>query len=460
MRGRSGRALVLGAALALAAGCTTAPSPRPAPPDDPPPVLTPSPQPDSTPRSVDQAKTIWSFEPPDDTSGTSDLLRSGTVSVLTDDGVFYGIDADGRKTWERTFPDDMAEANLAEGVLIVTYSDKDAAIAGLDPRTGKTLWSKKGRSRSSASTDTAYAARCTDQTGTVGDCQLTAYEPRTGRARWTQPTEWNPHPISASFGEDDNPAPAGGPHVLLETAPTGAGDVTITVRDSRTGRARDIRFRDDAVGRVGLAGDTLVMPTHEDEHPKRDRCTSRLRAVDVRTGQVRWKRTIHTAIDKRSTGSGDACSGFQPTLGNGKQAMIHTRDGRPRMLDLTTGKLGWTAPEKTTVAAVGDRVAVLTNEDRSVLSARAIATGKELWRDDVQLPGDQETRIVGNRLLASPANFTCTGGADPDDCDTVIYDARKGTPLAGVPGELTAAGDGWIATDSGGSDEITVYSTR
>jgi outer membrane protein assembly factor BamB len=160
-----------------------------------------------------------------------------------------GFTPTGKKKWQRDFPRDRtdkyfspldaADVRQAGGVLIVSYKHptKDDwphpnVIEALDPATGRTLWKTIASPYETVLDDTVYTPVCRGkQTERQDDCMLSARDARTGRVRWTIPTEHVPGILAGD-----------GTTLVMSTLPKGQrGKHCLTALDKRTGARLGLR---------------------------------------------------------------------------------------------------------------------------------------------------------------------------------------------------------------------------
>lgn len=107
----------------------------------------------------------------------------------------------------------------------------------------------------------------------------------------------------------------------------------------------------------------------------RHACLATVTASDTRTGAVRWT----TRVGNTPT-TGEPCQAtYVPVVVDGSM-LATTPDGRPSMVDLTTGHAYWTGEPGTRLLCATDGVAVTRSITTSELAGQDTATGRPLWR--------------------------------------------------------------------------------
>jgi outer membrane protein assembly factor BamB len=135
---------------------------------------------------VGSGRTLWTFAAP----GTSALHAAGSGALAiaaSEAGLAYGIDASGKTAWRLRLPGPAAAPArpIAEGALLASATAVGGALVLVDPATGTRLW--EAALDFVPSTPPAAFAGLLAATGTIGgDPVVSALEPATGRAVWTE----------------------------------------------------------------------------------------------------------------------------------------------------------------------------------------------------------------------------------------------------------------------------------
>lgn len=453
---------VISGVLLLSGGCSAAgpaPAASPAPASasalistpTPPPPLPPTPTPSATAPTIGPVKAAakrWAY--------TFERPRSAywkQTQVLNVSGHFVshlelnvrGFTGDGRKKWERNFPGDPespdfggsdAELHQAAGVLIMSYEHptEDAwpqpnVVEALDPATGRTLWKNVTSPYQTVVGDTVYTPLCRGkQTGRQDDCMLSARDARTGRARWTIPTEHVPFVLD---GDDTT--------LVMRTQPKGVrGKFWLTTLDKRTGARLGLRVE----SRAFAGGQSLPAQSGSAVHlvsgkviqvaevlvQEAGRCDIVEAARDARTGKRLWRAAWQDPGCEHSRFAGGALAGM-------------AADGRPTLRDPATGEITWTgtAPGRI-IDADGDDVLVSSTTTYTVYG------DAHEWSVDATALGG--AFLMKGRLLATRRQQSA-----------LALDLRTGSPLWQANGRIVGAGDGWLATiaNDDGKKTIRVY---
>lgn len=174
-------------------------------------------------------------------------LAVGAVAVFAQDHVLYGLRlADGHRMWSSAISQDSDPADMWRWqglVIVLTGSDGGSAqLAGLDASTGQTRWTQgiAGDVEGSYPTaDGGLAIFCGNDTLEVVDLS-------SGRVRWTRPAGYPP--------DSDQSSPP--PVAVADGAVVSEVNGQLTSYDDRTGR---IRWT-DALMPLQLAADASIAP--------------------------------------------------------------------------------------------------------------------------------------------------------------------------------------------------------
>ncbi|HET7754310.1 MAG TPA: PQQ-binding-like beta-propeller repeat protein, partial [Anaeromyxobacteraceae bacterium] len=135
---------------------------------------------------VGSGRTLWTFVAP----GASALHAAGSGAlaiVASEAGLAYGIDETGRTAWRVRLPGPAAAParHVSEGALLASATALGGALLLVDPATGTRGW--EAPLDFVPSTAPAAFAGLLATTGTIGgDPVVTALDPASGRALWTE----------------------------------------------------------------------------------------------------------------------------------------------------------------------------------------------------------------------------------------------------------------------------------
>lgn len=182
--------------------------------------------------------------------------------------------------------------------------------------------------------------------------------------------------------------------------------------DRRAGRGRRVLRRGDTAGTASRG------------------VTGQLVAV----GSDRAQRSCQKRLVPDSTGL--------TLIGTGSRIAASTADGAPQVFDLASGRTVWRG-DASGVPIDGDGRSLLVRRqaDSGPLSLLDFTTGRTLWTaPDPGLSGQSASwaSAVTGRLVA-------VSGADGDRPHVLVYRADTGQRLGRFPGWLEGLGDDWVA---------------
>ncbi|MGH3388454.1 MAG: PQQ-binding-like beta-propeller repeat protein [Actinomadura sp.] len=390
--------------------------------------------PPEPPREGSPAK--WSLSVP---TGANTTAVVGTVAVIKNDRSLLGVDsATGRELW-RLPAGEKDAVDLTEDVIVLrdrttAFETKAIPFSVIDLATGRTLWRDTPTDALQVSQDAIFSTDCRQRT----DCVTTRRDPRTGKTRWSVPSGV-PGFADTFVGVRRPFAPATAAYTVAEFAgggPLGSGRETGTGRRVR-GRLSGPGWYDLVVGR------TLVGTDHDP--PSGDtRCTVRVTSVDAVSGRTRWTREVFSgrlADDSCQKRLVPDSSGLT-LIGRGSRIAASTAGGAPQVFDLASGRTVWRG-DASGVPIDGDGRSLLVRRqaDSGPLSLLDFTTGRTLWTaPDPGLSGQSASwaSAVTGRLVA-------VSGADGDRPHVLVYRADTGRRIGRFPGWLEGLGDDWVA---------------
>lgn len=399
------------------------------------PTSTPTPTPTPTPGpSVTESAPTFEAQLPSAPGGSNTVFRidGGYVAAA---GNVVGFGPSGKRRWTYRQPaaGRSTAAFLADGVIVATFEqdyDEDvwptpSVTVGLDPASGAVLWKDARSAFVSVHGDEVFTTACTGvQDGTIGNCTLSSRSARTGGTRWSIPTYHAAEILSSTNGR-----------LLMNSRPEGGQSGVWTVLDATSGRRLSADLRDITVSAV--VGD-VVIGTREDDERAADGCHSILVGLTL-TGERLWRKRVEVGVID-SLGDDSRCDALRFEAGDDGLASLASYDGRPLVVESTTGRTVWRgrAGEKVPVLTRSLLVAVRSTGGRgSGLRAVYRSTGREIWSDP--LSKVDELALDGRNLLASMTDCF-------DHCFTEIRNVRTGKARASFAGALQTWGAGWVGT--------------
>ncbi|MFC4851998.1 PQQ-binding-like beta-propeller repeat protein [Actinophytocola glycyrrhizae] len=358
--------------------------------------------------------------------------------VLVNDKDVVGLDRAGTELWRFAPPaTDYFRAEVTGSQVFLGYRNPDEdrwpqpeVIVALDAATGAELWRETEASFWSVTTDTIYLSVCYGgQNNHIGDCELSARDPRTNSIRWAIPTYASSRVVNDSQEPQAAPTP---PYLLIGSYPTGRESYVLSSHDPGTGATLGSGFRgpDGDIGSVSTASERMVVTTEDHDDNPADGCTATLIGFSVAGADEIWRHTARTAKEL----DGKRC-GRQPVSRNRGRMAVTTENGAPSVLNVETGAIEWSAPQKGQALAASDTtllVAESAAEGTVELVAYRVGNAKPVWR--APFPGNVDAALV--TITDTHAVVTRT--------DAAGYDLKtgEGWSYGGVPAQDTAT---WFA---------------
>lgn len=405
--------MVLGALLAATAtACSSGGGPAPDPREGPAPA--------------------WSFVGP---TGLATTAMAGRVLVIKNDEAVLGVDpASGRRLWSVPSSPRLGIRIVRDLVVQVAREQSDVReVTVLDSSTGRVLWRKAGIAYARITQDAIFAGACAGKA-----CAVTRYDPRSGAPKWTRPGD-------AWLSEDDIGArrpdvPPTGRLIAASMEPT--GNPSFGARDAASGTPLPGRVSARSWTELAVGGSLVAI---QNDPPEGDnRCTVTVTSADAASGAKRWQRQIFggRAADGSCVKRLVPDSTGLTLIGAGTRIAASTDNGFPQVFDLATGRTVWRAADQAVpIDGDGRTLLVRTQADRGALSLLDFATGRRLWTaPDPGLEGTSASwkTSVTSRLVAIT-------GATGDRPRVLVYRADTGQRLGMFPGWLQGLGDDWVA---------------
>lgn len=367
----------------------------------------------------------WTYDTGEDEQAGLRAVDGGYVVI--EDGGLTGLDAKGDETWTK---DTDGETDIGDTAVTITNDiESDESWPGrnkttvLDAETGRKLWSDSTASFVSTWHDTVYLSLCQGgQDGELGECVVSARDPRSGATRWSRPTYASTSVITAA---------ADGSFVVFQSHVTSGGDIRHTVVDTNTGAVLSGGSDQDGYGGgdVFLVGDLLIN-VGDDDNPADD-CRLPVSATNVRTGQKVWDRKLGVAAE----GDGDRCDELEDPYGD--RVMAYNGKDKAIVVNLTTGKTEWTGPKDARPRFSDGKHALVAVQDGD-LALYDTGSDKKLWT----LPGVVD---LGGVLFTKQGVYFDTEDLYADDQCWIRVDNDSGDPVR-YPGSCAGSGPDWIAT--------------
>ncbi len=371
------------------------------------------------------------------------LARLDSLTVIGSTQRLVALRDDGREVWKLPRPRRASEParpvlGLVDGVVIAAWDLEQRrgdpftglmSITAVDPRTGKSLWRDDESSFVTLGDGVVLTSQCFgEQKSFVGDCVLSARDPRTGAPRWSVPTY-----ASARVDEirDDG-------DLLVESHPADYRP-SLQVHSAATGAP----LTEPVTARVTPLETGYLAGGYGDDDSE-DGCTQRVRFLDL-DGRARWQARVPSLPSR--TEPGTCYPAYARQVAPGGPVAVQPFLGRTSLFDLADGSLVWRGErEEEARLLVGDLLVSVqtTNGYARTTLLTDVDTGQVRWT----LPTDRiavgpdlvNWESFGRQLLAS------TEGFDLESTATVIVVPRTGRVLRRYPGAFDSAEPDWIAT--------------
>lgn len=304
------------------------------------------------------------------------VAASSAGWVIASEHTVTGLGHHGAARWRRTWHvpcssdlscEDRIKVTVAGSVVVVAHDDpgrqdwpERLIVQALDAASGTLLWTDRRSSFVSVLRGVVYTSVCDGaQHHHLGDCDLSARDPRSGTTRWTTAAYASAQVVDATSA-----------YLVEYSYPTGDASQTITTLDPHTGATLGVSVRAD-----WAIPTTTALVTVTSTYHGATRCTNSLTGRQPRGGGVVWHRTI-TSINAMSA----QCLDTGGVVGAGQVAVVN-RAGATVLVDLATGHIDWTASQPGNPVWIGRRyVLVAAANDDLVCYQRA--SGAVRWRTE------------------------------------------------------------------------------
>jgi outer membrane protein assembly factor BamB len=375
-----------------------------------------------------------------DTTLVTPLVVGSVVVIPKKHSVSGYARTGGTRLWTRPTPDGY-NLKAADG-RILQQDAKSLALDVFDPATGATIWQSPGTNGGSRDVDedTVYTTNCRASTGTSTStdlgCELTAQQVSDGRVRWRVPGAATSYRVwFASSSDQRGGAPEGNEYRTIRLGPS-ADRLGLVSR--LTGKVLPGTIADQPVLPVGIG--TLLIGAVQSYKIDDTWCGIQLTATDAATGRAAWEVTTRMGHDPVET-----CRDWHLPLTAGGNMLVNDACGRAQLLDLSTGKIRWTA-EATGVVLGATKSAALvragaeTGPVAGAVSVVDLSDGRTTLRvadKGTHTVSKIDPPVLAAKLLVVPAEEKSRQVVD-------VYDLATGKRLTSANGTLNFSGADWV----------------
>ena len=381
--------------------------------------------------------------------------------------------AEGVATWQTAIGGSPRSVTISGGAVVVEYrtsieaygitagvrlwkSDADwAGVAGqdsaavvvvgrlltkgyevLDPATGAVRRRDTEATAVWTYADAVLDLRCPK----AGQCELSAWEPRGSRPRWTIATPGIGFVLDAANPDLPDTQPLSSPQVDARAAGPRPlpnliglpGDGRIDVIDTAQGRV--VQTRTPATDqRVAVVGSRVLTVTGE---ARDGTCYYSVIAHDPPSGRPVWQRD---SLNLRTADNGSSCKQERDPAGGDEVVLGVDPVGRPELIAAHDGRRLWHGDKGQSVLAVDDSYALIRTTDAKTLVARSFSRGRTAWR-----------RALGENGQAALTPYAAVV-AEPRPARVTALNRRTGAVLtqARTDAKVFAVGPGGLILISG-----------
>lgn len=359
--------------------------------------------------------------------------------VVQQKDAVLAVDAAGAEKWRFTPPVvDSFEVRVTGPVVLVGYRNpaedrwpQPEMVVALDAVTGAELWRDGEASLWSATTDTLYMSVCYGgQNNRIGDCKLSARDPRTNAIRWSVPTY-----ASARVENVAELRAAPTPRYLLVGAYPESGETYhVSSLDPATGETLggDYAGLDADVGTPKIVAEQTVLTVKGYDDNPADGCAATLTGFTVAGATQTWQ---YVAPMKKED-DGRRCGRMSESINRGRMG-VATANDLPGVLNLGTGVIEWTAPAEGEAIAASDTMLLVvesTPDGAAELVAYQVGNPEPVWR----APYFDSDRVVITDTVAYVFGSEAIG-----------YDLKSGAAWTYGPG-VEVVSDTWFAVCENG----------
>lgn len=409
-------------------------------------------QPGASP-SAPTGQRLWTFQAEHHAS----VAATPDGYVLAGQHDIFGLGADGAQRWHQTRDGDVT-VTVAGSTMIVSRKNPareqwpgSLIVKAFDTTSGQPLWSDDQPSFITTLATAVYTSVCQGgQNNHVGDCRLSARDPRTGNRRWTIGTYASSSVVTPRTDRPygDAAAPPVPPYLVIVSYPTGFASQTYTSVDPGSGRGLGTSIQSRSVSYTN----SHLIEKNNEEHHKEQGCKVTLAAWGPRGGGVIWRQTLTSETDAKGE-----CLGINDKATDGELAVADV-SGKTTLVNLATGKTDWTASEPGLPLLI-DRDRLITTTAEGGVTSYDRATNSVRWRTGGLTSGTSRpglgVRVLDKWLLVyDPDADTYCGAA----CPTVsVLDPATGSLYRAPRGSLIATGSGIVITETDTGGQTSDY---
>jgi hypothetical protein len=367
----------------------------------------------------------WSTRVPVELGAPQAATATGDVVVVqTSKGVAVLGRADGITRWQQTVGDGYT-VQVAGDAVVLSQRQHPTRIGVYDLHTGVHRFDVTNGDSSGAAVFQSGLV-VSDCGQGRSPCRVTALDLAAGTPRWER--DFAEHTIvyrglSGSATQAPNWA----------TVVVGHEPGSATALDLATGHE---------LGQYPIRTDSLYFTdavTIQVPADPMHTCAVTVTASDTRTGAVRWTTKVGGTPDAQ------CADAYTPVVVDGSM-LATTSDGRPSMVDLTTGHVYWTGESGTSLLCATDGVAVTRSLTTGELAGQDTTTGRPLWR-------------LANAGQGPPSRWAATSGrfVEVHEGHLSVHDVRTGRAEWAAAGSdnLLGLGSDWLA--SGVESDVRFY---
>ncbi|GAA4259747.1 hypothetical protein GCM10022255_085590 [Dactylosporangium darangshiense] len=371
--------------------------------------------------------------------------------VLADGHEVFSLGNDGRQRWHQSYGDgDVVRVDAAGSTVIVSWKNPrreewpgSLIVKAFDTTSGTALWSDDQPSFVSVHATAVYTSVCHGgQNNRIGDCHLSARDPRTGHTRWTIATYASSIVLGPANPLDMGSiaAPPVPPYLVIESFPTGYASKTFTTVDPSSGRNLGTSIKAMAATQTSH----FLIEWDDDRNRPETGCTSTLVVWGPHGGNATWRKTFTNAVL-----ADGKCRNIDYEVADDALALADN-SGATTLLDLATGTTDWTAGEPGPPMLITNDVLVISNADGGVTTYDR-KTGSPQWRTmgpahRDALVADLSTRVLDKWLVVYDRG---AGAYCSSACPTVsVLNLDSGSLYRAPQGRLITTADGIVITET------------
>lgn len=325
----------------------------------------------------------------------------------------YGITA-GVKLW-KSDADWAGVSGEGPDAVVVAGRLLTRGYQVLDPATGAVRRQDTQASAVWTYADAVLDLRCPK----ANECELSAWDPRGSKPRWTVATPGIGFVLDAANPDLPDTQPLTSSRIDGHAAGPGQlpsliglpGDGKIQLVDTAQGRILQTRTPGQNQ-RVTVVGSRVLTVTSE---ARDGTCYFGVIAHDPPNGQAVWQRD---GLNLRTADNGSSCKQERDPAGGSDVVLGVDPVGRQELIAAHDGRTLWHGEKGQSVLGVDDSYALIRTSDRRTLAARSFARGRTVWR-----------RAINPEAQATVTPYAAVV-ADAKPAKVVALDRRTGSVLA------------------------------